>query len=223
MGPLDTASGDLQTYELEAHGRTVRMVADPTDHIGRKIAAGRFYERDLLEDARMRMGPGTVIDVGAHIGNHTAWFGAVCDRRVVALEPNEASFAVLAKNARINALSAWLNQAAAGAVEGMARIASTKQGNSGMTQVADDPQGTVRIVTVDSLQVPNVALLKVDVEGCELGVLMGAAKTLRESKPLVYVEAETEERRQDVDDYLRPLGYRCIGEFGRTPTWGYQT
>lgn len=210
----------MKTVSLEAHGVTVGMEVDPDDHIGRKLAAGRWYERDLLEDAKLRVRPGTAVDVGAHIGNHSVWFGAVCGLHVVSIEPNEESFEVLNRNVRRNGLDAWVMRAAAGAVGGSGTLVSHRRGNSGMTSVIAGV-GPVRVVTIDSLDLHDVAVMKIDVEGAEMSALMGASDTIRRDKPLLYVEADSEARRGAVDDRLRRFGYACFGRFCRTPTYGY--
>ena len=45
-----------------------------------------------------------------------------------------------------------------------------------------------RVCTIDGLNVPNVSLLKLDIEGGELGALRGAEETLRRWRPVVYAE-----------------------------------
>lgn len=220
MGPDHTTTGDLVQVVLEAHGREVRMLVDPEDHIGRQLAAGHFYERDLLEDMKARVAPGVAIDVGAHIGNHTVWMGAICGLEVVALEPNPASYELLVENVRANELGCWLINAAAGAMAGKGEITHTQEGNSGMTTV-EPGEGRVDITTIDDLECKDVSVLKIDVENQELDVLVGALRTIEEHRPVVYVEASSRARRESVDDLLGRFGYQRFGVFAKTPTHGY--
>lgn len=46
----------------------------------------------------------------------------------------------------------------------------------------------VPMVHLDSLNLPRLDLLKIDVEGMELEVLEGAAKCISEYRPIMYVE-----------------------------------
>lgn len=223
MGPEHTAAGDLELVELEAHGHTVRMHVDPADHIGRTLSAGNFYERDLLDDVRSRARHGLAIDVGAHVGNHTLWFGVVCGMRVVAIEPNAESYARLVANARLNHMPLSAVRAAAGALAGRGRVASVREGNTGMTTIELDDNGDVSITAIDDLECRDVTVVKVDVEGAELEALVGALRTIEAFEPLIYVEAASAVRKAAVDELLAPLGYRCFGQFAKTPTFGYST
>lgn len=221
----------MTQVNLSAHRRSVVMNVDPEDHIGRVISkSGRFYESDLLEDAYTRLlvgNPGVVVDVGAHIGNHTLWFAKICGREVVAIEPNAASIATLNSHLRLN--RAWdqteVYQVALGAAEGRGHYVWGPEGNSGMGRVEVAEEGSVAVVTLDSvLEVGlladpgrRVALIKIDVEGSAVDVLRGAARTLELDRPLLYVEG-------DLDQLQAHLGesWKCFGKFGRTPTWGFR-
>jgi FkbM family methyltransferase len=208
------------------------MNVDPEDHIGRVISkSGRFYESDLLEDAYQKLAvssnPGIVVDVGAHIGNHTLWFTRVCDREVVAIEPNAESIVALNSHLRLNRV--WdqteVYQVALGAEDGRGDYVPGPAGNTGMGRVEPAEEGPVAVVTLDSvlevglLADPSrrVALIKIDVEGSAVDVLRGAARTLELDRPLLYVEGELNE----IHDFLGPH-WRNFGKFGRTPTWGFR-
>jgi FkbM family methyltransferase len=209
---------------LSAHGRSVTLAFDdPEDHIARKIIEGkRFYETGLLEDARKRIGPGSVIDVGAHIGNHSLWFSAVCGRQVFAFEPNPSSYRQLVENIALNDATVIPAPFALGSSCARGRVAELQQRNSGMTSVVPDQRGDVLIVPLDSFTFEDVALLKIDAEDSEMDVLKGAVGLLRREKPLLYVEARTDSHRYAVERLLKELdtGYRLMdGPFGWTPTW----
>ena len=49
---------------------------------------GEFHEGRMLEELGRHLPPGVIVDVGANIGNHSVFFGAICGRRVLAFEPN---------------------------------------------------------------------------------------------------------------------------------------
>lgn len=220
MGPADITTRDLATVTLEAHGSSVELVVDPNDHIGRTIASGHFYERDLLEDVFVRDPRGIAVDVGAHIGNHSCWFAGICGLDVVAIEPNPASFALLVENARRNGLPVRTLEGAAGAyADARGRLLELREGNSGMTRVVPNPAGDVEFIRIDDLELPKVGVIKVDTEGDWANVLVGANETIGRDKPLLYIEAT--ESLAYIDEVLAGWGYERFGRFCKTPTYGY--
>jgi FkbM family methyltransferase len=58
---------------------------------------------------------------------------------------------------------------------------------------------TIEIKTLDSLQIPKVDFIKIDVQGYEKYVLEGAVNTITSSKPTIIIEME--------DHQLRRFGY----------------
>lgn len=68
----------------------------------------------------------------------------------------------------------------------------------------------VRSLTLDSLELPRVGFMKIDVEGHELAVLRGAEKTIARCRPNLLIEAEERHRTNavaSVRDYLEAYGY----------------
>jgi len=208
---------------LTAGERRVRLdLADPDDHISRRIIRRQdWYERDLLEDIKTRVRRGTAVDVGAHIGNHTVWMAAACGLPVVALEPNPATRAQLERNVAVNGLTEQVRviAVAAGHAPSRARVESADPGNTGMSRAVEDPDGEIDVVTIDSLGLVDVAVIKVDVEGAEMSILRGAEETIRRCRPVLYVEAV--DTLADVEAFLLPLGYVRFGRYAITPTYGF--
>jgi len=210
-----------------------RIEVDETDHIGRIITRGTWYEKDLLDDARHRIhGPGTAIDVGAHIGNHALWFALAMGLNVIALEPNPDTFAQLVRNVEANDVIlpdpgrpfVRVINAAAGARPGWGRVTPPAiEGNSGTCAVKRERDNgqvdadQVAIMTLDELlYTSDVKLIKVDVEGAAASVLVGAADLIKEHSPVIYAEGD----RGAIADVL-PKGYKCFGRFAKTPTYGF--
>ncbi|WP_026931222.1 FkbM family methyltransferase [Glycomyces tenuis] len=211
----------------------VTIEVDETDHIGRIINRGTWYEKDLLDDAFARVqGPGTAIDVGAHIGNHALWFARAMGLSVVALEPNPTTHEQLLRNVAANDLSfpypnmpsvRCLN-AAAGARHGWGRMTEPAIAhNSGTCAVVREPDDVeagpdhISILPLDQLILAApVKLIKVDVEGAAGAVLVGAVELIDEHSPVIYAEGD----RDAIQDAL-PDGYHCFGRFAKTPTYGF--
>jgi FkbM family methyltransferase len=206
----------VKTVKLDALGRDALIEVDETDHIGRIIATGHWYERDLLNDAARRVtGPGTAVDVGAHIGNHALWFALAVGLHVVALEPRHSTAVWLTENATANGADVRVIAAAAGREKGWASIVPPRPGNSGTAGIRFDG-GDVPVTTIDELALTDVKLLKIDVEGVAVDVLAGAQQLLTDQSPVVYAEGD----RDEIAAAL-PEGYECFGEFAKTPTFGF--
>jgi len=223
----------MKTVTLPAGDRVARIEVDETDHIGRIINRGTWYEQDLLDDAFTRIqGPGTAIDVGAHIGNHSLWFARVMGLNVIALEPNPATFQQLIRNVELNDLSrtpypggpsVWCQNIAAGSRPGWGRVTEPaiayNSGTCAVVRHADAEAGadSVMIRALDEQPlVEDLRLIKIDVEGAAAAVLNGAADLIATYSPVIYAEGDRNAIRACL-----PQGYKCIGKFGRTPTWGF--
>ena len=95
--------------------------------------------------------------------------------------------------------------------------------NAGTSRIKD--QGIpIAMDTLDNLlaevDTPGITLIKIDVEGYSLPVLEGAAKTLNQFHPDLFVECGTRTELQEVQSYLCTRGYqREPGVFNRTPTY----
>lgn len=119
---------------------------------------------------------GIALDGGAHRG---IWTRELCDRfrRVLAFEPT-----LLAN--RIDS-RAEVHRQALGAVHGLCSMAAGTE-NTGQTHVV--PGNDVKVVTIDSLKLPGLDFLKLDVEGFEYFALIGGEATISRHRPVVLIE-----------------------------------
>ena len=156
------------------------------------------------------------IDVGAHIG---LWSYNLAHRfgMVHAFEPVEAHRDCF----KVNVLEAVdpskiaLYPCALGEREGSVSIL-TEPTSSGDSRVHGD--GEIPMRTLDSFDICDADLLKIDAEGFELFILRGAEETLARCKPLVIVEQKPgHAKRYGLGDkealpFLQSLGYRVARE-----------
>lgn len=198
-------------------------ITDPTDHIQKQIVKHRdFYERDLLDDATSRYSPemGIVLDVGAHIGNHTLFFAKVLGAKVIAFEPYPETFTQLKANLRSNYISEtvlpW--QAAAGNRDAWIYMNLDTPNNTGMAKVDLNGSVEARMVRLDDVVKQKVGLIKIDVEGGEMDVLRGAGRILSIDRPILYVETA---QFAEVAAVLAQYGYEPFGVYAKTPTYGF--
>lgn len=172
------------------------------------------FEPELARLADFCPARGTAVDIGAWYG---PWSRALARRvpRVVAVEPNPAVAAVLARTAPRNVdvvRAAVTDQAGSGVLYVPTTGVGTEAVASMTSPVGVLPVDAVPVTTttIDHLAPPDVSLLKLDVEGMEAAALRGAEGVLTERGPVLLIELEY--RRSPVDevvDLLAGHGYRA--------------
>jgi FkbM family methyltransferase len=193
------------------------------DHLEMAIRSNRtFYEIDVLMKCRELHFPGTaVIDVGANIGNHSVFFGAILNTLVYAFEPYPPNQELLDKNVAANGLGGRVTvyRCAVGEFDGTGLVESGLPNNLGTVHVRFGA-GDILVKRLDGLKLAGpIGLLKVDVEGAELGVLRGASMLIREWLPDIMVEAGNTEEFKAIADFLLSFGYVPRGRYAWTPTY----
>ncbi|WP_454718009.1 FkbM family methyltransferase [Caulobacter segnis] len=207
FGPMLLNRNDL--YIFSGISETGVWSGDELDLLGQLIRPGQ-----------------TVLDVGANMGTHTLAF---CNfvgptGRVHAFEPQRIMYQAMVASV---ALNSWANVHAymnlVGAKKGAMRLPGIRYdepSNFGMMTLApdrdraetlsyldDEPGEEVAMITVDSLNLPACHLIKIDVEGMEIDVLRGAAKTIKAHRPLIYMECQPDDRSKSALKLLKSMGY----------------
>jgi hypothetical protein len=73
-------------------------------------------------------------------------------------------------------------------------------------------QQVVPVKRLDDFQIKDVVALKIDVEGHELAVILGARETIAACKPLLVIEIEERHhpgQSSEIINYIKSLGYDC--------------
>ena len=213
-----------QTFEFM--GRRIGLWAHPDpDHMGRMIRNNRqFYELDVLMKCRELYLPGSaIIDVGANIRNHAVFFGAVLNAPVYAFEPYWPIHDLLEMNIAANGLDGQVVAAccAIGEVDGAGSLHPGPACNLGTTRASLDA-GAMPVRSLDSLAIGGpIGLLKVDVEGAEVAVLLGGSTLIRRWLPDIVVEAGDSKAFAAVAEVLLGFGYVPRGRYAATPTYWF--
>jgi FkbM family methyltransferase len=194
------------------------------DHISTIVgASGTYYERDLLDAIRDLGLAGVYVDVGAHCGNHTAFFAKECrSTLVLSVEPNPASFEHLKRTIDASGFSdkAMPHHAAVHSTWRWVRSVEGREGNTGMAMVVEGGPGDVPAMSLDeAVQGLDPVLIKIDAEGSERDILASGRTVLERCRPVVTTECATDEDLAGVAAILEPLGYRRSRRFCRTPTY----
>lgn len=135
---------------------------------------------------------GIAVDIGAHIGIWSVELSKHFER-VHAFEPVRENTYCLLEN--VSRLKVTVHpDVALGDREGFCEMLMPSNGNSGMAYAIDDPPRDCAVVnnasmhTLDSYQFRDVGLIKIDVEGYEGNVVLGALGTIMDSRPVIVFE-----------------------------------
>ena len=160
-----------------------------------------------------------IVEVGANIGTHTIPLSRLAGPagKVIAIEAQRRVYNVLCANVALNELENTVcYHLGAGRNRRTSKIAApdfVNEVNIGGLGISDDIDEnwhgaeTVTIQPLDELELEKVDFLKIDVEGMELEVLLGAEKLIRSSRPIMYIENDREEKSERLLDYIFGLGY----------------
>ncbi|SFV34232.1 FkbM family methyltransferase [Hyphomicrobium facile] len=194
------------------------------DHIFLTISkTGEFYEIELLRAlSKLLREDDLVLDVGANIGNHALFFAGVVGCRVKCFEPNPEAVKLLRHNILANGLGGRIDvlPVAVGPEDRhFSADTSSTRNNLGAFRIRPAQEGAIRAVPLDKVDVGGpVKLVKIDVEGMELDVLLGAREIIRRDRPVVCVECDDVESFRIIFDYLAEFKYIVTGSHNYTAT-----
>lgn len=217
-------SNGFPHIDVSAENKTLRLFGlDEADHIFATICAtGAVYEEALLSFLNSFLEPGDlVIDVGANIGNHTAYFAGVLSCKVRAFEAVPVLADVLTLTVQANLLDKWVRVEpyAVGRRAGVMGVSCWDPSNSGATRLGSEGSGDIPVIALDDLDWSEPArVIKIDVEGMELDVLDGAVHLIQKYHPLLVVEAFDTEADEAIRAWMNSHGYAVLAVFNATPT-----
>lgn len=188
----------------------------------------RLVELRLAHDRT----PPTIVDCGANIGIHTiALAKSFLAASVLAIEAQERIYYALAGNIALsNCFNARAVLAAVGRETGTIRIpqpnycvpasfgslelrwSASVEHIGQVVDYHDDKLATIPLISLDALDLKNVALIKIDVEGMEMDVLAGAQRVVEEQRPMLAIE-HIKVSRVGLEAWLDVRGYvhRVVG------------
>ena len=163
--------------------------------------------------------PGSVVvEAGANIGSLTIHLAQLAGEtgHVYAFEPQRLVFQLLAGNIALNSLSnVHCFQYCVGSTGGYVSVPvldPNQVQNWGGVPLLDehwDKAEPVEVVTLDSMNLPKVDFIKIDVEGMEVDVLKGAEEIVGKDRPLIYAELNHEqEKREELLAWMKEHNYK---------------
>lgn len=195
------------------------MAVDIRDYAHRHAFLFGVYEEDLTRlIVRISRPRWTVLDVGANAG-YVSLLAADLGgpgSRVLAFEPNPRMVELLRRSAVLNRRAPLeIVEAACGGHDGQVSLSlSPDLHNTGLSTLAgeltDARRLSVEMVRLDRFCASRGLrpdLVKIDVEGTEAGVLLGAEGLLREGLPPFVVCELWPATRDDVVGYMADMGY----------------
>ena len=151
----------------------------------------------------------TILDIGAWCGTWSLAMQKYAEN-IFCYEPNKTHFACLEKNlAPFSNIS--LYNCAIGNEEGFVKL--TEETATQNTRVIQE-KGDTKICTIDSLNLDNIDLIKIAVEGFEMEVLKGATETIKNVQ-YIMIELNNNTKRYgssnlEIEKYLPKLGFRTL-------------
>lgn len=202
-----------------------------TDYIQRKLmTSGVPYEEEMLATmAGLLDRDDLVLDIGANVGNHALYLAAVAGCRVLAFEPNPHLAEAMRTSVQQNDLAerVEVHELALGATAASAHFTNLDPSNLGRQRVAvDDPvpaandegdhfaMSTLDLIPIDG----RIKAIKIDVEGMEHDVLVGAENLIKRDLPHIFVECQTVAGFRAVAGWLVSHGYAYEDTYNATPT-----
>jgi Methyltransferase FkbM domain len=185
-------------------------------HNGIRVKADGYYGRDITRMLGLSGGchepqeelvfqavlgkmtaGATIVECGAYWGYYSMWFcGSVHDARAYLVEPDAENLAVGRENFRENRMHAEFIHAYVGTAAGTA------------------PDGT-QVECIDDLAASRalevIDILHADIQGAELEMLRGAARTLAGQRArYVFLSTHSNELHASCEALLRGHGYRIV-------------
>jgi len=179
----------------------------------RQLDAEMFQILNYVNDRKL------AIDIGANVGIYSYYFAQKFDQ-TFSFEPLEDITVELKAYSTINK-RLKVHNCALSDYNGENWIFTPKLNNgfdyglTSFTESSDQHKRTkVQVRTLDSFSFTEVSLLKVDVEGWEYSVLMGAQLTIARCKPVIFIEIEQrhlgERKIDEIFRLIESFGYRGL-------------
>lgn len=182
------------------------------------------YENYELECIKKYLKNKIVVDVGAHIGNHSIYFSKYA-KKVYSFEANPKTYEILELNTKKYSNIKTFNLGISN-IHGSGVINNTIM-NIGATKIVKKKLKNnlkIKLTTLDKLKFLSenkINLIKLDIEGHELFALRGMSKILKKQKPNLILEYNNNNpSNKKVIKYLRELGYKSIYILVRKP-WSF--
>ncbi len=200
---------------------TIRMPSGPLKGMRVVAVAGpKFlrgtYEKEFFNAFVQALKSGIVVyDIGAHWGFYSLVASRIVgeEGKVYAFEPVPSNVETIRKNLELNGIqNVDIFEMAVSDIVGTVHF--DLGGDTGLGKISPDGRLEVTTDTLDNLiqqrHLIPPHVIKIDVEGSEVSVLQGALHTLREHRPILFIEMHGNDLFVACDSLLRSLGYTLV-------------
>ena len=178
------------------------------------------YQKDQLDDSLKFVKQfRTAIDIGAHIGimsyNLSKQF-----EQVYAFEIQPDVYSCLLTNLKTKNISNVLTHNV-GIGDKQEKVdLNFEERKTFSTHVKPNSTGDYQIMPLDAYKLNTVDFIKIDAEGYEPLIALGAIETIKKTKPPILFERKQHPerygyQRDSIIEILKPYGYKILKEFGR--------
>lgn len=214
----DLTANKMYRFE-RVKARPSYLLRDEKDEISDHLRQTGQWEDALIARAKTYLRPDSnCLDIGANLGVWTVELSRATSGIVYAFEPQLEVFLQLCGNLFLNKCNnVKPMQCALGGPSELGKkvtMFTPDIHNNGFTYISDTPPtselAAVNIMTLDSLSLPRIDFIKLDVEGYEEAVLRGGEQLLKSCRPVIFFESWTFKpvEQESFFSYLRSLNYR---------------
>ena len=180
-----------------------------------------------------------IVDVGSCNGMYSKYYKKITKQKVYCYEPNNLNYEILKIN--VDNLNVILSNKAVGSKKTKTFLIHKDKTNLGqsvffnkyffnddlisqiMNKLTNDQdidtlknKNGIDVISLDSLNLKEVGLIKIDVEGFEIDVLKGCKQLISEFKPLILIgthKINNINTKNDVFKILKNYNYELVKEF----------
>lgn len=204
--------------------KNIRCICYPDSSYGGMVVYNRWAEYEVMHNIISNLKKDSLyIDVGANIGDTTIIASGYTKNKIYAFEPSPVAYPRLLENITLNNLDDQIiaEKIVLSDKAGIVEFAEMETSETSHISVGDrSHQNIIRVkaVTLDdyakSHQISKIDLIKIDVEGAEMLVLLGASELLNKHKiKHILVELNSQSSQygytnSDVIRLLKKYGYK---------------
>ncbi len=211
LGSYRKFEKDGVIFELDIH-----------DYVSHYLYFG-FKDKGHLQLMQLVKPDFVVLDIGTNYGTTILQFASLVGKEgyCFGFEPDKINYSICQNQLQLNNFkNVEVANIGLGAAEDELFMVVESESNRGRNKVSDKPNQNsekIKIRKVDDWvsekQIKQIDLIKIDVEGFEMNVLQGSLETMKQFKPICFVELDDENLRQqgssarEVIDYFIQLNY----------------